>query len=293
MVKVDARAERKPAPTGREFVQGLQRGFSVIKAFSAGAPVLTIADVAGRAHLTRAVARRYLLTLKELGYVTQKGKGFSLTPRVLDLGFTYLSTMSVATVARPYMEEVVESLRESCSISVLDGRDVVYIARVTAKRIMSTNLAVGSRLPAHCTSMGKLFLAAMSQESLGAYFAAGPLRAMTARSICDEARLRKVLVEVRERGWAYNDGESEEGLRSLAVPLFDHDLQVQAAMNVAGHSSRISMKDLRGRHLDVLLKASASISRALGVDPSQPHRRNFGHDTHWSRAESLSTRSDF
>lgn len=270
-----ARAGKHEATyAGREFVQGLQRGFAVLKAFSADAPHLTIADVAGKVGMTRAVARRYLLTLRELGYVAQDGQWFVLTPRVLDLGFRYLSTMGVATLAQPYMEQVVESLRESCSVSVLDGRDVVYIARVTAKRIVSTNLAVGSRLPAHCTSMGKVLLAALHPHSLSEFFAAGPLKSMTDRTICDETAMRQVLSDVRERGWASNDGESEEGVRSVAVPVFDRAGEVHAAMNVAGLTSRVSLKELRGRHLAVLLDAAAGVSRALGADSSLISRRN-------------------
>src|SRR5262245_3796825 len=128
---------RTPNP---EFVQGLERGFLVIRAFSADAPWLTIAEVAGRTRLTRAVARRYLLTLAELGYLVHNGSKFSPTPRLLDLGFTYLATLSVTDLAQPYIERVVEQLHESCSMAVLDGREVVYVARVPARRILTANL---------------------------------------------------------------------------------------------------------------------------------------------------------
>ena len=129
--------------------------------------------------------------------------------------------MGIAAIARPFMEQVADTLRENCSIAVIDGRDVVYLARVTAKRIIGSNVAVGSRLPAHCTSMGKIFLAAMSPADLAAFFAGGPLKPMTARSICQETRLRHALAEVRSRGYAFNDGESEEGIRGVASPIFD------------------------------------------------------------------------
>jgi len=259
---------------GRDFVQGLERGFAVIRCFSAEAASLTIADVSGKASVPRAVARRYLLTLKAMGYVVQKGPHFSLTPRVLDLGFTYLSTMSVATVARPHMERVVDTLRESCSLSVPDGRDIVYIGRVTAKRLFSSNLAIGSRLPAHCTSMGKIFLSAMPSAELDAFFADGPLKPMTDRSICGETRLREVLTEVRARGWALNDGESEDGIRSVSAPIVGRSGQLEAAINVAGLASRVSMKDLRSRYLAVLLQAANDISVALGG-----HERDAGAET--------------
>lgn len=259
----------------REYVQGLQRGFAVVKAFSAdGGRRLTVADVAGRTGLTRAVARRYLLTLQELGYVVHDGTHFTLTPRILDLGFTYLATVDVANIAQPFMERIVHALRESCSIAVLDGRDAVYVARVAAKRIMSINLVVGSRLPAHATSMGKVLLAYLPADQLDEYFAAGPLPRLTRRTIVEEPVLRAVLQQVRERGWAFADQESEDGVRTVAVPLFDRQMRVQAAMNVSGHASRVPMKELRTRYLSVLTEAANEISRALGADV--PTRRPSG-----------------
>ena len=268
---------RRPATTGpdtardtvrqKEYVQGLQRGFAVVKAFSAdGGRRLTVADVAGRTGLTRAVARRYLLTLQELGYVVHDGTHFTLTPRILDLGFTYLATVDVANIAQPYMERIVHTLRESCSIAVLDGRDAVYVARVAAKRIMSINLVVGSRLPAHATSMGKVLLAHLPPAQLDEFFAAAPLRRLTSRTIVDETALRHALEQVRARGWAFADQESEDGVRTVAVPLFDRNMRVEAAMNVSGHASRVPMKELRSRYLPVLMEAATEISRALGAN---------------------------
>jgi IclR family pca regulon transcriptional regulator len=235
--------------------------------------------------LARAVARRYLLTLAELKYVAQSGPHFSLTPRLLDLGFTYLSTMSVATIGRSHMERVAETLRESCSMSVLDGRDIVYIARVSAKRLFGSNLSVGSRLPAHCTSMGKIFLADMTSDDLRSFFAAGPLRRMTDRTICNETRLREAIAEVRARGWALNDGESEDGIRSVSAPIFDRSGHVQTAINVAGLASRVSLKELRGKHLSVLLRAADDISRTLGADERRLSRRNSFN--RWDESEQL------
>jgi IclR family pca regulon transcriptional regulator len=268
----------------REYVQGLQRGFAVIKAFSADAPVLTIADVAARTGLTRAVARRYLYTLVELGCVARTGPTFALTPRILDLGFTYLSTIGVASLAQPFMERLAQQLHESCSVSVLDGSDCVYVARVPAKRIMSINLSVGSRLPAHATSMGKVLLAHLTAERLATYFASAPLVPMTKRTICSEPALRRELDAVRERGYAFADQESEDGVRTVAVPLFDRRHHVVAAMNVSGHSSRVSMRELKGRFLPALVDAARDASAALGAHaeglylrrrpPATPRRRN-------------------
>jgi IclR family pca regulon transcriptional regulator len=251
-------------PGGREFVQGLERGFAVIRSFH-DARNLTIAEVAGRTGLTRAVARRYLLTLQALGCVAQRGNAFSLTPRILDLGFTFLSTITVASVAPPFMEALVQSLHESCSVGVLDGADVVYVARVPARRIMSINLVVGSKLPAHATSMGKILLASLPSEALQAYLAAKPLKPLTKRTIVDESKLRTTLDAIRRQGWAFSDQESEIGVRTVAAPLYDHTNQVQAAINVSGHASRVSMSELRRVYLPQLLECAGQISLALGA----------------------------
>lgn len=251
--------------SSREFVQGLERGFAVVHAFGADARALSITDVAQRTGLSRAVARRYLLTLQELGYVVQNGADFSLTPRILDLGFTYLSTIDVANIAQPMMEEITNTLHESCSAAVLDGSEVVYVARVQAKRIMSINLVVGSRLPAHATSMGKVLLAHLPPQNFDAYLANAPFEALTKRTITTAADLRRHLALVRQRGWAFADQESEVGIRTVAVPLFNHSNKVEAALNVSGHAARVSMEELRRRYLPVLLDGARRISRALGA----------------------------
>ena len=191
-----------------EYVRALERGLAVLRR-SAGGRRHDDDQVAERTGLTRAVARRYLFTLEALGYVVHQDGQFRLTPRVLDFGFTYLAASGLGDVARPYMERIVATLRESCSVGVLDDGDVVYVARVTADRIMTTNLVVGSRLPAHATSMGKVLLAFLSPERLSAYFAATTLRALTDRTVADHATLRAVLDGVQRRGWATNDEESE------------------------------------------------------------------------------------
>jgi IclR family pca regulon transcriptional regulator len=257
----------------RESVQGLRRGFAVIRAFSADARELTIADVAVRTGLPRAVARRYLFTLEELGCVVHSGSLFKLTPRLLDLGFTYLSTVQVANFAQPFMERVVTKLHESSSIGVLDGHDCVYVARVPAKRIMSINLAVGSRLPAHATSMGKVLLAYLAPDRLDAYFASGPLPRLTKKTICDEAALRKTLDDVRARGWALSDQETEVGVRAVAAPIFDRMHQVHAALNVGSQTSRVPMRTLTREYLPVVLDAAQTISRVLGANVEPRHVR--------------------
>ena len=275
MHHVQNRSVTKSARTESEFVQGLERGFAVIKAFSVESPRLTITDVAARTGLTRAVARRYLLTLQALGYVTCRDSSYALTPRLLDIGFTFLSTIGVADIAQPFMETVSASLHESCSVSMLDEAEIVYVGRVSAKRIMSINLSVGSRLPAHATSMGKVLLAHLQPAQLDAYFATASMERRTTRTISDERTLRMVLEQVQRRGWAEADQETEDGIRSVAAPLFNQALEVHAAINVSAHTSRVSLKELRRRHLPVLLDAARKISHALGarVDARDKSRR--------------------
>jgi IclR family pca regulon transcriptional regulator len=252
-------------PASSEFVQGVSRCFAVIRTFGPDATSLTISGVAARSGLTRSVARRYLLTLKELGYVVQNGTLFSMTPRLLELGFTYLSTIDVARVAQPFMERTVERLHESCSAAVLDGNDIVYVVRVPARRIMSANLVLGSRLPAHATALGKVLYAYGPAKQLEQYLERRPLDRLTNATITDERTFRKALDEVRRRGWAAASDESEVGVRSIAAPVFNHRNQVEAAVNVAGHASRLSMKELRDVCLPVLLDTTRRISRALGA----------------------------
>jgi IclR family pca regulon transcriptional regulator len=205
------------------------------------------------------------MTLEALGYVLQDGDRFSLTPRLLDLGFTYLSTLDVTSVVQPFMEQVTDALHESCSVSVLNDHDIVYIACQAAKRIMSINLAIGSRLPAHATSMGKVLLAYLPPDELDLYFASVEREPLTASTIVGERALRKVPDEVRENGWAVADEESELGVRSAAAPLVGRDGEVHAAINVSAHAARVSLEQLQADYLPILLEAACGISKALGA----------------------------
>ena len=249
----------------REFVQSLERGLDVIRAFSGGRRAMTISEVAAKTGMPRAAARRYLLTLEAAGYLSQNDVGFSLTPRVLELGFTYLATMDAVDVALKWMEGVAKSLQETCSLAVLDRSDIVYIGRVPANRIMTINLVVGSRLPAHATSMGKVLLAHLPADALDRFFAETTLKRLTRRTLCTEAALRPALDEVRRRGWALSDQETEDGIRTLAVPVLDRTMKVHAAMNVSGHATRVSLSQLQRRYLPVLKRAAQETSRALGA----------------------------
>ena len=258
---------KPPDPVRREYVQSISRGFSVIKAFSGRADGLTISDVAERTGLSRAASRRFLLTFKELGYVSVEDGYFQLTPRVLDLGFTFLSTMGLPDVAQSTMEEVVATVHESCSITVLDGMDIVYVARVPAKRIMSIALAVGARLPAYPTSMGRVLLAGLDPARLERYLSEVVLTPLTTRTVTSKPQLRRILNQVREQGWTIIDQEVEVGVRSVAAPIRDHFGRATAAINISSHASRVTLKVLRTTYLPVVLRAADHISSLLGAPP--------------------------
>lgn len=240
----------------------------MIRAFSSAPGALTIADVARRTGLSRAVARRFLLTLQELGYVACDDGMFRLTPRVLDLAYAFLSAMRLPDLAQPLMEDIASTLHESCSVSVLDGQDIVYVARVPSKRIMSINLAIGSRLPAYATSMGRVLLSGLDAAALDRYLHDARLERLTDRTVTSPAELRRILAQVRERGWALVDQEVEVGVRSVAAPVRDRSGRTVAAINVSSHAARVSLRDLRSRHLPVVLRAAAQISAMLGAPRS-------------------------
>jgi IclR family pca regulon transcriptional regulator len=246
-----------------EFVQSLERGLAVIRAFDAEHPQLTLSEVARATGLTRAAARRFLLTLVELGYVRTDGRLFSLRPRILELGYAYLSSLSLPEVAQPHMETLVAQVHESCSMSVLDGDEVVYVARVPTKRIMTVGISVGTRFPAYATSMGRVLLAAQSAEWLDEYLAKAELRPLTRRTITDPAKLRAVLAKIAAQGYAIVDQELEEGLRSLAAPIHGDNGSVIAALNVSAHASRGSSEVIRKELLPPLLAAAKRMEEDL------------------------------
>jgi IclR family pca regulon transcriptional regulator len=244
-------------------VQSLERGLSVIRAFDADHRELGLSEVARATGLTRAAARRFLLTLVELGYMHFDGSRFSLRPRVLELGFAYLSSLSLPEVAEPHMEALVAQINESSSISVLDDTDVVYVARVPTRRIMSITLAVGSRLPAYATSMGRVLLAGLDDAELEERLGRIEIAPLTTRTVKDHDALRAVLEQVRRQGYAVTDQELEQGLRSAAVPIHDASGTVVAALNVSVHASRASMHELRSRFVPPAQEAAAAIDAEI------------------------------
>lgn len=248
---------------GAHFVQSLERGLAVIRAFDADHTQLTLSDVARSTELTRAAARRFLLTLVDLGYVRFDGRLFSLTPRVLELGYSYLSSLSLPEIAAPHLERLAAEVRESSSVSVLDGDDVVYVARIPTSRIMTVAISVGTRFPAYATSMGRVLLAGLAETEWDAYARRCQLRPLTARTITTAAALTAELARVRTQGWALVDQELEEGLRALAAPLHDRSGRVVAAVNVSAHASRLSVEEMRTRLLPALLSTTSNIERDL------------------------------
>jgi len=249
---------------GPDFVQSLERGLAVIRAFDKDHPQLTLSEVAAITGVTRAAARRFLLTLVRLGYVRADGRFFSLSPRVLELGYAYLSSLSLPQVAQPHLETLVAEVNESSSVSVLDGPDVVYVARVPTSRIMTVAISVGTRFPAYATSMGRVLLAHLPDDDLESYLEKVHLDHLTNRTVTSRSALKAELSRVRAQGWALVDQELEEGLRAVAAPIRDRAGRVVAAINVSAHASRTSLESMRRTLVPPLVAAAARISADLG-----------------------------
>ncbi len=253
-----------PKP-GDSYVQSFARGLGVIHSFSAQAPQQTLSEVAARTGLTRAGARRILLTLQTLGYVESDGRQFRLTPRILELGFAYLSSMPLWNLAEPVMEDLVDQVRESCSAAVLDGLDVVYVMRVHTHKIMRTHLGVGSRLPACWTSMGRVLLAALPDAELEARLQRLRMERFTQHTVVEVPALLAQIRQARTQGWCLVNQELEEGLISLAAPLTNRAGQTVAALNISGQANRTSAEAMQADMLPALLQAARAISRRLGA----------------------------
>jgi len=252
-----------PDKPGDSYVQSFARGLSVIRAFNADHPAQTLTDVAAATGLTRAGARRILLTLQTLGYVEAEGRLFRLTPKILDLGFAYLTSMPFWNLAEPVMEELSAEVHESCSAAVLDRTEIVYVLRVPTHKIMTINLSIGSRLPAYCTSMGRMLLSALDDEALDATLGATPLYAHTSRTVTDKDELKKIIEQVRKQGWAIVDQELEGGLISISAPIRNRQGRVIAAMNISGNAQRTSAAQMVETFLDPLQQAAQRVSSMI------------------------------
>ncbi|MGH3344310.1 MAG: IclR family transcriptional regulator domain-containing protein [Carbonactinosporaceae bacterium] len=257
---------------GPEFVQSLARGLSVITAFDAAHQELTLSEVARATGLTRAAARRFLHTLAGLGYVRTDGRLFALSPRVLELGYAYLSSLSLPEIAEPHLERLVAEVHESASVSVLDDDDVVYVARVPTSRIMTVSINIGTRFPAYATSMGRVLLAGLGPQDLDAYLARVDLEPLTGRTVEAVAALRRELDRVHAQGYALVDQELEVGLVSVAVPVHDRTGRVMAAMNVSSHASRTTKQSARRDLLPPLRAAARRVEADLSTSSTRTGR---------------------
>ncbi|MBA1274733.1 IclR family transcriptional regulator [Stutzerimonas azotifigens] len=246
------------------FMASLARGLAVVNAFQERKRHLTIAQISHRTEIPRAAVRRCLYTLMQLGYVTTDGRTYSLLPKVLTLGHAYLSSTPLAVSAQPFLDRISERLHEACNLATLEGEQVLYLARsAIPQRLISVDLSVGSRLPAYCTSMGRILLAAMDDESLRDYLANAELQPKTSRTLHRPDELWDCLQTVRQQGWCLVDQELEQGLRSIAVPVYDSTGHVLAAMNISTHASRVLASELEKRFLPILLSASQDLSAQL------------------------------
>jgi len=246
-----------------ERLESLERAVAVLEVFDRDHPALTLSEVSRLTDISRATARRILLTFSALGHIGTDGRVFYLTPKVLDLGWNYFASLGVDDVARPIMEKLVAEVDESCSMSTLDLPDVVYVARVHTRRIMTIGGRVGSRLPAHATAAGRVMLAGLPGPELDAYLATDPLHRHTPRTVVDPNAFGQEIAQIRRRGWALIDQELETGLRAVAAPVTGRDDRVIAALSLSSNSARTTLTDLRTRCLPPLREAAETISQVL------------------------------
>lgn len=247
----------------RDLIAGLEKGFAVIEAFDQERSRLSITEVAERTGLTRAAARRYLITLTHLGYMQQDRKLFSLTPKVLLLGQSYLHSSRLPRVIQPQLQRLAYALQEASAAGVLEGDEVITIASASAGRVVSATLQPGIRLPAHCTSNGRVLASALSDSALATWLARQRLEPLTPHTIVNPERLHIELLRTRARGYALVDQEMELGLRTIAVPLRNYRGDTVAAMNVSVHATRMQMQQLADECLPALLHAQAQLRTLL------------------------------
>jgi IclR family pca regulon transcriptional regulator len=255
------------SPARQDHVQSLTRGLAVLRTFDANHPDRSLSEVAREAGLARAAARRSLLTLQHLGYVGEHGGRFWLRARVLELGFTHLSSMSLKEVAEEHLEALAVEAGTSSSMCTLDGEDIVYVARVPSGQVMTVSINLGTRFPAHATSMGRVLLAGLPDDELAAFLAEATLEQRTARTVTDPLALKAKVLEARQQGWAFVDQELEEGLRAVAAPVRTGAGQTVAAVNLSCHASQGDLAAIRRTLLPPLLAAVARIETDLAVHP--------------------------
>lgn len=253
-------------PDDRDFVTALASGLEVIMAFDDSHPRMTLSEVAARTGMNRAKARRFLLTLHALGYVRKQQRYFELSPKVLQLGYSFLSANNYRSVIQQYLEDITAQCGESSSLGILDGDEVIYVARSAAPhRLMSISLSVGTRLPAAHTSMGRVLLAQLSEPALDAYLSRIVLERHTEKTITDKEYLKKCINKVRQQGYAISDQELDPGLRSLAVPAFDMNGKLLGAINISTNAARVDMETLLKQYLPLLQEKGRLIRSTISA----------------------------
>ena len=253
----------RPAPQARDLIAGLEKGLAVICAFDQERPLLSVTEVAERCQLTRAAARRYLITLEHLGFVRSERGRWSLSAKVLRLAQSYMHSGRLPRLVQPELHRLVAALKEASSAGVLDGDDVICIAALTAGHLVSSTLQPGTHVPAFCTANGRVLLAALPPAQSDAWLAGRHFEPRTAHTITDPQRLRAELARVRSQGYALVDQELEIGLRTISVPLLSADGAVLAAINVSAHAARRSAEQLIDECLPALRQTQATLRRLL------------------------------
>ena len=246
---------------------GLAKGLDVIRAFTRASPSLTLSEIAHLAGLPPATARRCLLTLAELGYVMQSGRRFLLRPKVLELGAAYLESMNVEALTKTYLEDLASRTGDSAALTVLDGNEIVYLARASVRTLMRLEAHVGSRFPAYPTSMGRVLLAGLAPERLERYLEETDFSALTSHTVTDRVRLRKLIDECRRVGYAAVEDELAYGVVAVAVPVFDQSRRVVAALNSSSHSKKITKAKLVRERVPILRQISTQMSAELNRVP--------------------------
>ena len=254
----------------RDHIRSLERGFAVLLAFDEQRPAPTLAEIAAVTGYSRPAVRRILLTLQRLGYVESLGVRWSLTPRVLSIGQHYTASHAMPEIAQPHLARLADRTGESASLAILDGDEVVYVARVATRRIMSINVSPGTRVAAHATSMGRVLLAGEGDERVERYLDRTGLAPRTRQTIIDPDRFRHAVGVVRRQGWSLVAEELEEGLVSISAPVRDHTGSVVAALASSTSSGRCTPADLETSVLPLLLETAAGISADLGDGRDRP-----------------------
>jgi IclR family pca regulon transcriptional regulator len=258
MPKLKRTEEEKKAREGVEFIESLDRGLRVLQSFGIDRRPMTLSDIAKTANLPRATVRRILMTLKKSGFVSGDERLFSLTPRVLLLASAYLTSNQISTVMQPLMDEVAATAKEVCSVAILDDDEVVFVARSSPARIFSAGLDIGYRLPAFCTSVGRVLLSRLPNDELARTIEAMTLKAQTARTLMDKPTLIATIIADRTKGYSLVDREAEEGFRSISVPIRRYDGTIVAAANIGAHVDRITTGEMIDRFLPLLKEMSVS-----------------------------------